>query len=130
MAQGWWSARWGERWLSSVLLGFDHSALLGGWALRGDIVQRRFTAAAEAEVGFAWAAFSLPMSFAVSESLRVYCAPRLGNWGPDLTPFLPCGVSGELWDGFVLRGEGQVSWADFQYYNRRLNFGLAVAQQW
>jgi hypothetical protein len=81
-AQGWWSAKWGERWLSTVLLGFDQSAVVGGWALRRDILQTRFTSSAEVELGFAWAAFSLPLSLAVTERAAVYCSPRVGNGAP------------------------------------------------
>lgn len=130
MGQAWWSTKWGERWLSSVLVGFDHSALLGGWGLRANLLQSRVNVAAEAELGFAWGAFSIPLSVTLSQRVAAYCSPRVGNWGPEVTGFLPCGVSGELWDGFVLRGEAELSWADFQYYNRRLHLGLAVVQQW
>jgi len=130
LGQAWWSTKWGERWLSSVLIGFDQSALLGGWALRRDILQGRFTGAVEAEIGLAWAAVSLPVSFAWSDHFASYCAPRLGNWGPQLSGFLPCGLSAEPWDGFSVRGELQLSWADFQYYNRRVHLGFALAQQW
>jgi len=129
-AQGWWSTKWGESWLSTVLLGFDQSAVLGGWALRRDILQTRITSSAEVELGFAWAAFTLPLSLAVTERAAVYCSPRVGNWGSVWTGFVPCGVSAETWDGFAVRGEAQLSWADFAYYNRRLSLGLALAQQW
>jgi hypothetical protein len=129
MAQGWWSTRWGETWLSSVLFGFDQSAVLGGWALRKDIVQSRFSASAEAELGVLWGALSLPVSLRF-DRVQPYCAPRIGTWGPDLTGFLPCGLSLGPWQGFALRGELELSWADFAYYNRRLHLGIAVAQQW
>lgn len=129
MAQGWWSTRWGETWLSSVLFGFDQSAVLGGWALRKDLVQSRLSASAEAELGVLWGALSVPVSLRF-DRVEPYCAPRIGTWGPDLTGFLPCGLSLGPWQGFSLRGEAELSWADFAYYNRRLHLGIAVAQQW
>ena len=47
-----------------------------------------------------------------------------------MTPFLPLGVSAQILETLSLRAEGQVSWADFKYYNRRVHWGLAVAHQW
>ncbi|HEU4579474.1 MAG TPA: hypothetical protein VFS67_14535 [Polyangiaceae bacterium] len=129
MAQAWWSTRWGKSWLSTVLFGFDQSAALGGWALRRDLVQSRFSASAEAEVGALWAALSVPVSVRLDQ-VQPYCAPRLGTWGSALSGFLPCGLSLGPWQGFSVRGEAELSWADFEYYNRRLHLGLAVSQQW
>jgi hypothetical protein len=130
MAQGWWSTRVGRRWQSSVLLGFDQSALLAGGALRFLLVQDRLWAAAEVEAGFAWAAVSLPLALELWQPVDVYCSPRLGNWGAELSGFLPCGASIDVSDGLVLRGELQLSWADFAYYNRRVHVGLGLVQQW
>lgn len=130
LAQGWYTRRMGERWLSSVIVGFDQAALLAGAALRFEPWRGPLSAAIEAEAGFAWAALSLPLAWRPSASLAVYCSPRLGNWGPDVTGFLPCGASFDLGLGIALRAELQLSWADFAYYNRRMSAGAGIAQQW
>lgn len=130
MAQGWWSSRLGRRWQSSVLLGFDQSALLAGGALRFLAAQGRFWAAAEVEAGFAWAAVSLPVAVELWQPLGLYCSPRVGNWGVELSGFVPCGASIELGSGLVVRVELQLSWAGFAYYNRREHVGLGLIQQW
>lgn len=130
LAQGWYTRRAGERWLSSIIVGFDHAALLAGAALRFQPWQGPLSAALEAEAGFAWAALSVPLAWQPSELVGVYCSPRLGNWGPELTGFVPCGLSAALGRGVVLRAELQLSWADFVYYNRRVSTGFGLAQQW
>lgn len=130
LAQGWYTRRTGERWESSLLVAFDQAALLAGGALRYQPWRGPFTVAAELEAGFAWAALSLPLAWHPSEPLGLYCSPRLGNWGPELTGFVPCGASVQLGGGVVLRGELQLSWADFAHYNRRLHAGVGIAHQW
>lgn len=131
VGQAWWATRLREPWSITTLLAFDASALAAGAALRFDVVSTRaLSLSAEAEGGFAWGAVSLPFALRVWEEAGVYCSPRFGNWGARLTPFLPCGVQGELARGVVLRGELQLSWADFEAYNRRAHWGLAVAHQW
>jgi hypothetical protein len=130
--QAWWSTRLDERWDLTALGAFDEGSAAGGAALRYDIATGRWAAlAAEAEVGLFWVALSVPMTFRVlPRRLVLYSAPRLGTWGPELTPFIPLGVSAQILETLSLRAEGQVSWADFQYYNRRVHWGLAVAHQW
>jgi hypothetical protein len=131
IGQGWWATRLAEPWSFATVLAFDASALAVGAALRLDAVSTRiFTLAVEVEGGFAWGAVSLPVAVRVWDDVGAYCSPRFGNWGSDLTPFLPCGVQAELVDGVLLRGELQLSWADFEAYNRRAHWGLAVALQW
>ena len=131
VAQAWWSTRLDERWALSALGAFDEGSAAGGAALRFDIATGRWAAlAAEVEGGLFWAAVSVPMTFRVGRRLGLYSAPRLGMWGPQVTPFLPLGVSVQIVETLSLRAEGQVSWADFQYYNRRVHWGLAVAHQW
>lgn len=131
VGQAWWSTRLDERWALSAVGAFDEGSALGGAALRFDIASGRWAAlAAEAEGGLFWAALSVPMTFRVWRRLGVYSAPRLGTWGPEVTPFLPLGVSAQILETLSLRAEGQVSWADFKYYNRRVHWGLAVAHQW
>lgn len=131
LGQAWWSTRLRGPWSFATLVAFDASALAGGVALRLDVVRApHVTLSAEVEGGFAWAALSVPMAVRVWNDVGVYCSPRLGNWGPDLTAFVPCGVHGELLRGVIVRGEVQLSWADFEYYNRRAHWGLGVAHQW
>lgn len=131
VGQVWWAARLRQPWSITTLLAFDVSALAAGAALRFDALHTRaLTLSAEAEGGFAWGAVSLPVALRVWNETGIYCSPRLGNWGALLTPFLPCGVQGELAQGLMLRGELQLSWADFEAYNRRAHWGVAVAHQW
>jgi hypothetical protein len=42
---------------------------------------------------------------------------------------VPAGLSVRIYDGIVIRGEWQVSWQNFMYYNRRDHWGLAGAYQ-
>jgi hypothetical protein len=131
LAQAWWTERLGRRWWLSTIVGFDTEAVLGGVAFRLDVLRTRWlVAAAEAEAGFLWAGVAAPVGVRIAELGALYCTPRLGNWGPALTPFLPCGAEAKLMEGLVLRAELQLSWADFEYYNRRVHWGLGVAHQW
>lgn len=131
VAQGWWTTRLGSAWEFSTIVAFDASAAALGTALRWDYLKLpRVTSSIEAEAGFGWAALALPAAFWVTPELGVYCAPRLGNWGPLLTPFVPCGASIEVWKDMTLRAEVQLSWADFQTYNRRVHWGLGAAHAW
>lgn len=131
LAQGWWTERLGERWSVSTLVAFDAEAALGGAAVRYDALRTRWVGlGAEAEVGLFWAALSLPAALRLWDGGRLYATPRLGNWGPALTAFVPLGLAVELPGGWSLRGELQLSWADFTYYDRRLHSGLAAAWRW
>lgn len=131
VGHAWWATRLRGPWSLATLVAFDTSALAGGAALRLDAISTRNIAlAVEAEGGFAWGAVSLPVALSVWNELGLYCSPRLGNWGARLTPFVPCGVQGPLLDTIILRAELQLSWADFEAYNRRAHLGLAVAHQW
>jgi hypothetical protein len=131
VAEAWGDTRLGEHWISTALLGFDESALFAGGALRFDALRmRHFAASAEAELGFAWAAVSLPLALRFTDRFVAYCSPRLGNWGTHLTGFVPCGLSADIYDGLGVRGEVQFSWENFEYYNRRVHWGLAVTQEW
>lgn len=129
--QLWWTNRLEERWSISALAAVDTSSALGGAALRWDALRwKRVDMAAEAELGLFWASLSLLGSLELWQGTAAYCSPRIGNWGPDVTPFIPVGLSSELLDSMVLRAEAQLSWADFEGYNRRLHWGLALAHQW
>lgn len=131
VGQAWWATRLDERWELTALGAFDEGSAAGGAGLRYDIASGRWAAlAAEAEAGLFWVALSVPMTFRVWHRLGLYSAPRIGTWGPEVTPFIPVGVSAQILDTLWVRVEGQVSWADFQYYNRRVHWGLALAHQW
>lgn len=131
VGQLWWSTRLDARWVLSAVGAFDEGSAAGGAAVRLDLASGRWAAlAAEAEVGLFWGALSVPMTLRVWRRLGLYSAPRLGTWGPEVTPFLPLGISMQILDSVSLRAEGQVSWGDFKYYNRRVHWGLAGAYQW
>jgi hypothetical protein len=131
VGQAWWSARLDEHWSVSTIVGFDRSALLGGAALRYDLVDTRWVAlAGEAELGLVWAGISLPASLRIWRGLALYTTPRLSNWGPSVAPFIPVGLSAKIADALIVRAEAQLSWADFQYYNRRLHWGIGLAHEW
>jgi hypothetical protein len=131
LGQAWWMQQLSERWLFTTLVAFDTSAVLGGTALRWDAFPgSRLAVSPELELGLFWAAASLPMTLRLWHGTGIYTSPRLGNWGAEVTPFLPIGVTSELFHGLVLRAEAQLSWANFQYYNRRVHWGFAVAHQW
>jgi hypothetical protein len=131
VGQAWLSSRLDERWSVTALGAFDRSSALGGAALRWDAVSSRLVSVAgELEVGLFWAGAALPASVRLWRSVTVYTTPRLSNWGAEVTPFIPVGLSGELGKAVVLRAEAQLSWAGFEYYNRRLHWGVAVAHEW
>lgn len=131
LGQVWWSMKLREPWTLTAIGAFDSSSGLAGAAVRRDVLRsRRVAIAPEAELGFAWAALSLPASLMPLPRVALYTAPRIGNWGDEVTPFIPLGASGEVIEGFVVRGEVQVSWAAFHYYNRRVHWGFSVAHQW
>jgi hypothetical protein len=131
IGQAWFSERLDERWSLTAIGAFDTTSVLGGAALRWDAVSgQRISLAGELEVGLFWAGAAIPASVRLWRSVSVYTAPRLSNWGPEVTPFIPAGVSAEIAGTVVLRAEAQLSWAGFQYYNRRLHWGLAVAHEW
>jgi hypothetical protein len=88
VAQGWWSTKLGEHWATSALVAFDTSGVLAGSALRVDLWRgSSFAAASEIELGFLWAAASLPLSLRVYGDAWLYASPRIGHWGPHFAPF-------------------------------------------
>jgi hypothetical protein len=110
---------------------FDSNALAFGGALRWRYVRTdRVAGGLEGELGYAWAALSVPLALRAVEETWLYTSPRVGTWGTDLIGGLPAGVSVHIIDGFMLRGEVQVSWQDFQRFNRRTHGGIAAAYQW
>ena len=114
----------------SAIVAFDDEALALGGAYRLYYLKHdRFSGAAEAELGGAWAAFSLPIAFRLIDQTHLYASPRIGTWGLDPIFGIPVGVSARIYRGFILRVEWQRSWQDFAYYNRRDHFGAAGAYQ-
>lgn len=131
IGQLWFSGR-PNRWLNlSVVGAFDNDGGAGGLgALARYVTTDRFVAGVGAEAGFAWAGASLSGAGRLFDRTWVYAAPRVYNWGDSATVGIPAGVSARIVDGFVLRAEGQVSWADLKYYNRRTHLGAALVYTW
>ncbi|HKO94661.1 MAG TPA: hypothetical protein VJU61_26080, partial [Polyangiaceae bacterium] len=90
----------------------------------------RLAVSPELELGLFWAGASVPVTLQLWRGTGIYTSPRISNWGAEVTPFIPVGLTSELFGGLVLRAEAELSWANFQYYNRRLHWGFAVAHQW
>lgn len=131
VGQAWGTLRVNEKLDLSAVTAFDTSgAALGGAAKVAFVQGSRVSLGAEAELGYLWVAAALHASLRIFDEVRVYTAPRFGNWGSEWTPGIPVGVSVPIYGGFVLRAEGQVSWADFKYYNRRFLAAGAVVYQW
>jgi hypothetical protein len=126
----WVTSEFTQRSDLSAIVAFDDDALALGGAYRLYYLEHdRFSGAAEAELGFAWGAFSLPIALRLIDQTRLYASPRIGNWGTDPIFGIPVGVSVRIHRGFILRAEWQRSWQDFAYYNRRDHFGVAGAYQ-
>ena len=129
--QAWTSLRLGRVVDLSAVTAFDASGFaLGGAAKFAFVRGSRVWLGAEAEAGWLWAAAVLHASLRIADQLLVYTAPRLGNYGKDLTPGIPVGVNVPIYGGLVLRAEGQVNWAKFKYYNRRVLAAGGLAYQW
>lgn len=131
VAQVWGSRRVSEHFKVSGVAAFDADAVAGGAALAWlPVRSSRYTFGVEAELGYAWASLGIPLAAeVVTDHVTLYSAPRLGNWGRKWTPSLPLGVQVAIGHGIDVRAEAQVNWADFQYFNRRLQVGLALAYQ-
>lgn len=131
VGQLWWTTRLEGQWSLSALAAVETDAAVGGAALRWDALRSKHVdVAGELELGLFWASAAVLGSLELWHGTAVYCSPRVGNWGPDVTPFIPVGLTSEIFDSMVLRAEAQLSWADFEGYNRRLHWGLALAHQW
>ena len=114
----------------SAITAFDTDAIAAGGALRYNaLFHDRVKGGIEAELGYAWAAVSLPIALRVFDQSFVYTAPRLGTWSDDPSFGIPLGVSLRIYEGLFVRGEAQVSWQDFKYYNRRAHLAAAAAYQ-
>lgn len=135
VSQFWFSGR-PTRWLNLSFVGaVDSHPAAGGVAggvsaLARYVTTDRFVAAAEVEAGYAWAGTSLSGAVRLFDRTWVYAAPRFYNFGDAPTVGIPAGISARIVEGFVLRAEGQVSWADLQYYNRRTHLGAALVYTW
>ena len=114
----------------SAIGAFDSDALAAGGALRVNLVRdSRLAFGVEGELGYAWAALSLPVAVRLFDESWVYSAPRLGTWSSDPIFGVPLGLSLRIYEGFSLRAEGQVSWQNFQYFNRRMHYAGAAVYQ-
>lgn len=126
-----WMTRDAGSTLSVALIGaFDTDAAAIGGALRVNLLATdRVAAGVEAELGYAWAAFSLPLAVRTVDETWLYTGPRAGTWGMNLLLSVPAGASVRVVDGFMLRTEAQVSWQDARRWNRRAHLGVAAAHQ-
>jgi hypothetical protein len=137
VTEDWESA--GQVWVSgntsplisaSAIGAFDSDAVAAGGALRVNLVRKsRVAFGVEGELGCAWAALSLPVALRVFDQSFLYSAPRLATWSSDPIFGVPLGLSLRVYEGFVLRGEAQVSWQNFQYFNRRAHYAGAAVYQ-
>lgn len=129
--QVWFTGR-AARWLNLSAVGaFDAHAAAGGVsALARYVTTDRFVAGVGVEGGFAWGAASLSAAGRLFDRTWLYTAPRFGNWGDVPSVGIPAGLSARIVGGFQLRVEGQVSWADFKYYNRRIHLAAAGVYEW
>jgi hypothetical protein len=126
--QLWFSGKITDAFLFSTIGAFDDEAALGGIAVRWQPLRLdRVAAGIELEGGVLWLGGSLPLALRLVDQTWLYTAPRLANWGAELTPFVPLGLSVRIVAGLSVRVEAQLSWADFEYYNRRLHLALGVA---
>jgi hypothetical protein len=131
VGQVWGTARLSSSIEVSAMATFDDSAAAAGGALRWTPVRLGpLAAGVEGEIGYSWAALSLPLGVKVVRPLWLYAAPRLGTQGIHLTPGVPVGISVETLPGLMLRGEAQLSWQEFQAYQRRLHLAVGLAYQW
>jgi hypothetical protein len=100
--------------------------LAGRWnALRYD----RFGGGVEAQAGWGWGALVLPVAVRLFDQTWLYASPRFGTINRYLSYGTPIGLSVRVWDGLMVRGEWQISWEDFKYYNRRQHFAAGIAYQ-
>ena len=114
----------------SAIGAFDSDAVAAGGALRVNLVREsRVAFGVEGELGYAWAALSLPVALRLFDESFIYSAPRLGTWSSDPIFGVPLGLSLRVYEGFLLRAEAQVSWQNFQYFNRRTHFAGAAVYQ-
>lgn len=130
-AQLWGSLRATKALELSAVTAFDTEAFALGGAARLAFVQSdRVALGGEVELGWLWGALALHASLRIADEWRLYTAPRIGNWGDDWAPGIPVGLNAPLFGGLALRVEGQVNWAAFEYYNRRVLGGAGLAYQW
>jgi hypothetical protein len=137
VTEDWESA--GQVWVSgdasslisvAAIGAFDRDAVAAGGAFRVNLVREsRVAFGVEGELGYAWAALSLPVALRVFDQSFLYSAPRLGTWSSDPIFSVPLGLSLRIHDGFSLRAEAQLSWQNFQYFNRRAHYAGAAVYQ-
>lgn len=129
--QLWFSANATPRWTLSGVSAFDNQALAVGGAVRYNaLLYDRFHGSAEVQAGYAWGAFTLPLAVRLFDQTWIYTSPRFGTLDRYPSFSIPAGVSARIYEGFMLRGEVQGSWQNFDPYNRRVHLALGAAYQW
>jgi len=128
--QLWAMTRAGGRFTLSAIGAFDDDALGLGVAARFDAIETdRFAGGVELELGYAWAALSLPVAVRMFGRSWAYSGPRLSTWGIQPLASLPAGASFHAGDGVFVRAEGQVLIQDFVWGQPRWTAGLGAAYQ-
>lgn len=128
--QLWALTRAGGRFTLSAIGAFDDDAVALGVAARFDAIDtKRFAGGVELELGYAWAAVSLPVAVRMFGESWAYGAPRFGSWGTQPLLSLPAGVSLHAGDGVFLRAEGQALIQSFAWGQPRWAAGLGAAYQ-
>lgn len=126
-----WSTIQPLTWLDVSLVGhFDGEYGSAGLGVRFRPIElERFVGGLGFEVGYGWLAAELPFAVGAGDRVWLYSSPQIGSWGHDPTVRVPIGVSVEVVDRIMLRGEGQVNYPDFDPYKRRFHLGFGVAYQ-
>ncbi len=123
---------WATRALSgaarvSIITALDADAFAGGVALAVVPFQRAGASAGlELELGYAWAAVSVPLAARVTPDLWLYSGPRLGTWGTDALPSVPLGLDVRLSPRASALAEVGLSWQDFDPNARRTTIALGL----
>jgi len=116
---------------TSMIVAFDDRGAAGGAEARvAYVLTDRFVAGVSGEVGWAWVGFGLPLALRLFDETWLYSTPRVANLGHEPALFAHLGLSVRIWDGLMVRLEGQLSWVELLHYQRRAHLGGAVAYQW
>ncbi len=129
-AQLWVSKKVSKRTTLTGIGAFDVAAAALGGGMRVDLARNtRAALALDAELGFAWAALSLPASVRLVGDARLYTGPRFGSRGINWAVDVPIGLSMPIDRRWVLRAEYSSSWVELRNYQHRHLMGMALAYQ-
>ncbi len=128
--QAWASTEVGSNVGLTLIGSFDDDALGVGVAARV-LLERNGGLAwgVEGELGYGWAALSVPLALRMWGESWAYAAPRFGTWGIGPVLALPVGASFHAGEAVFLRVEGQAAVQDLAWTKRRFLAGAAIAHQ-